>query len=179
MNLQAYAAHRKANGLRGTSHVAVLKAIQTGRLTAPAVKKTDGRWNIDPVLADEQWGENTTTTKLGSAELERSQPRGSAKQSKVPTRAQADAVRVTYQAKLLELKFKEQQGELVSRAAERKRWFEAGRKLRDDLRRLPLLIVGDISQIVGGLTTEQRAEMLIFLERQVVTVLEEVSKGGT
>jgi len=39
MNLQAYAAHRKAMGLRGTSHVAVLKAIDSGRLHEPAVRK--------------------------------------------------------------------------------------------------------------------------------------------
>ena len=59
MNLQAYAAHRKAKGLRGTSHVAVLQAIQTGRLTDPAVRKISNRWVIDPTLADLQWVSNT------------------------------------------------------------------------------------------------------------------------
>ena len=39
MNLQQYANHRKALGLRGTSHVAVLKAIQAGRLAPPAVTR--------------------------------------------------------------------------------------------------------------------------------------------
>ena len=59
MNLQGYAAHRKARGLRGTSHVAVLQAIQSGRLTEPAVRKIDGRWHIDASLADAQWAGNT------------------------------------------------------------------------------------------------------------------------
>jgi hypothetical protein len=59
MNLQAYAAHRKAMGLRGTSHVAVLKAIDSGRLHEPAVRKEGKNWVIDPVLADGQWADNT------------------------------------------------------------------------------------------------------------------------
>ena len=33
MNLQQYANHRKALGLRGTSHVAVLKAIERSMLS--------------------------------------------------------------------------------------------------------------------------------------------------
>ena len=82
------------------------------------------------------------------------------------------------QAKLLELNLKERQGQLVSRQAERKRWYEAGRKLRDDLRRLPLMIVGDMAQIMGGLTSEQRAELLILMERQIVAILKEATDRG-
>ena len=59
MNLKTYAQHRKTLGLRGSTHVAVLKAINTGRLSHPAVQQIDGRWQIEPELADEQWANNT------------------------------------------------------------------------------------------------------------------------
>jgi hypothetical protein len=59
VNLQAYARHRKERGLRGASHVAVLKAIDSGRLHEPAVRKEGKNWVIDPVLADGQWADNT------------------------------------------------------------------------------------------------------------------------
>jgi hypothetical protein len=62
VNLQAYAAHRKRQGLRGQTHVAVIKAIDSGRLTEPAVRKAGNRWHIDPALADAQWADNTNAT---------------------------------------------------------------------------------------------------------------------
>ena len=61
MNLQAYANYRKANGLQGATHVSVLRAIQAGRLTPPAAVQKDGKWHIDPELADRQWLENTSS----------------------------------------------------------------------------------------------------------------------
>ena len=66
MNLQAYANHRKALGLRGTSHVAVLKAIERGRLMAPAVERQGRSWEIDPELADQQWADTTHPAERGS-----------------------------------------------------------------------------------------------------------------
>ena len=61
MNLQAYAQHRRDNGLRGATHVAVLQAIRDGRLTEPAAVFDGKRWRIDPALADQQWLANTST----------------------------------------------------------------------------------------------------------------------
>lgn len=66
MNLQAYANHRKAQGLRGTSHVAVLKAIERGRLMAPAVERKGHGWEINPELADQQWADTTHPAERGS-----------------------------------------------------------------------------------------------------------------
>lgn len=70
MNLQAYANHRKAMGLRGQSHVAVLNAINDGRLTPPAVERHGRSWVINAELADEQWAARTDLTGGGEA-LER------------------------------------------------------------------------------------------------------------
>jgi hypothetical protein len=66
MNLQAYANHRKALGLRGTSHVAVLKAIERGRLMAPAVERQGRGWEINAELADQQWADTTHPAERGS-----------------------------------------------------------------------------------------------------------------
>jgi phage terminase Nu1 subunit (DNA packaging protein) len=66
VNLQAYANHRKALGLRGTSHVAVLKAIERGRLMAPAVERKGRGWEINPELADQQWADTTHPAERGS-----------------------------------------------------------------------------------------------------------------
>lgn len=51
LSIRAYARHR------GVSHVAVKKAIDTGRITP----LPDG--TIDPVAADAQWAANTTPTR--------------------------------------------------------------------------------------------------------------------
>lgn len=51
LSIRAYARHR------GVSHVAVKKAIDTGRITP----LPDG--TIDPVAADAQWTANTTPTR--------------------------------------------------------------------------------------------------------------------
>ena len=66
MNLQQYANHRKALGLRGTSHVAVLKAIQAGRLAPPAVTRKGRGWEINAELADQQWADATDPKERGA-----------------------------------------------------------------------------------------------------------------
>ncbi len=55
LSIPAYARHR------GVSHVAVKKAIDTGRIT----QLPDG--TIDPVAADAQWAANTTPTRRSVA----------------------------------------------------------------------------------------------------------------
>ena len=68
LSIRAYARHR------GVSHVAVKKAIDTGRITP----LPDG--TIDPVAADAQWAANTTPTRRSVA----------AKPSEVPQAPAAD-----------------------------------------------------------------------------------------
>ena len=66
MNLQQYADHRKTLGLRGTTHVSVLRAIKAGRLQPPAVKRQGKGWEIDPSMADEQWAQATDPAPRGT-----------------------------------------------------------------------------------------------------------------
>jgi hypothetical protein len=84
LSIRAYARHR------GVSHVAVKKAIDTGRITP----LPDG--TIDPVVADAQWAANTTPTRRSVAEApsEKPAPQVSAPAREIP-QASAKAVRDT------------------------------------------------------------------------------------
>jgi hypothetical protein len=62
LSIRAYARHR------GVSHVAVKKAIDTGRITP----LPDG--TIDPVAADAQWAANTTPTRRSVADVASDKP---------------------------------------------------------------------------------------------------------
>ncbi|KPQ06188.1 MAG: hypothetical protein HLUCCA12_12120 [Rhodobacteraceae bacterium HLUCCA12] len=62
LSIRGYAQHRAAQGLPGTSHTAVRKAIASGRITP----ESDG--TIDPVLADAQWAGQTDPAMQRGAE---------------------------------------------------------------------------------------------------------------
>jgi hypothetical protein len=66
LSIRAYARHR------GVSHVAVKKAIDTGRITP----LPDG--TIDPVAADAQWAANTTPTRRSASATAKAVPQESA-----------------------------------------------------------------------------------------------------
>jgi hypothetical protein len=163
---------------RGVTGRAVRKAIADGRIVKGAVQAGKRRWQIDPEIADQEWQRNTSPAKQRGAaaerarELERQQPGGPDVLAKAPSHAQAQALRTLYQAKLLELDLKERQGLLVPKADVERVWFEEGRRVRDSLRRTPQLMIGDIARAAGGLTPEQRAEVLLVLERHLVKALE-------
>ena len=82
LSIRAYARHR------GVSHVAVKKAIDTGRITP----LPDG--TIDPVVADAQWAANTTPTRRSVADVasDKPAPQVSAPAREIP-RASAKVVR--------------------------------------------------------------------------------------
>ena len=84
LSIRAYARHR------GVSHVAVKKAIDTGRITP----LPDG--TIDPAVADAQWAANTTPTRrsVADATSDKPAPQVSAPARDIP-QASAKAVRDT------------------------------------------------------------------------------------
>jgi len=75
VNLQQYADHRQALGLRGATHVSVLRAIKAGRLQPPAVERQGKGWEIDPTLADEQWAQATDPAPRGTNAGQDQKPR--------------------------------------------------------------------------------------------------------
>lgn len=148
MNLQAYANHRKTLGLRGTSHVAVLNAINDGRLSEPAVQRQGRSWVINPDLADEQWASRTDPSERGAMGIyaprttERkpvatatADPPAAVKGG--PPLAVSKQVKAAYEAKLAELDYKERSGEMVNMQDVRKEAARLARQVRDLLLIIP------------------------------------------
>lgn len=162
---------------RGISPQAVRKAIREGRLRQ-AVTFEGRNARIDADAADAEWTRNTSSSKQRTAEqinagkAAAAAASTTAPRSGIPSQAQAMAMRTAYQAKLLELDFKQRQGELVNAADMDRQRFESGRRVRDAILRLGPLMVGEIAKAAGGLTPEQRAEVLLVIERHHVKALE-------
>lgn len=139
MNLQGYADHRKAKGLRGSTHVAVLNAINDGRISAPAVRRDGRRWIIDAALADQQWGDRTEPNAKGGplppavpvqapSSVSADQPvKG------LPALAVSKAVRAAYDAKLTQLQYQRESEELISALDVKAQAFALARAVRDKL----------------------------------------------
>lgn len=177
MNLEAYAKHRKARGLRGTSHVAVLKAINDGRLTAPAVQRNGRSWIIDADLADQQWASRTDPSPVGNspeAALPRAVSKSAAEQhipppdpsaKGLPALSVSKAVRAAYDAKLAQLQFQKETEELVPSRQVRDEAFNLARGLRDGLMRVAdrvaptLAATADARQVHHLLTEEIRVAL--------------------
>ena len=145
MNLQQYANHRKALGLRGTSHVAVRDACIDGRLTLPAVRREGRSWIIDADLADEQWATRTDPSEKGAmgggtarpigvtsaTTATADQPPAAAKGG--PSLAISKQVKAAYEAKLTELDYKERSGEMGATREMKAEAFACARAVRDAL----------------------------------------------
>ena len=149
MNLQAYANHRKTLGLRGTSHVAVLNAINDGRLSEPAVQRQGRSWVINPELADEQWASRTDPSERGAMGIYAPRATGPKPAATVtaepppaavkggPPLAVSKQVKAAYEAKLAELDYKERSGEMVNLQDVRKEAARLARQVRDLLLIIP------------------------------------------
>jgi hypothetical protein len=155
LSIRAYARHR------GVSHVAVKKAIDTGRITA----LPDG--TIDPDAADAQWAQNTLqprraaaqekvgTTKARPAPAEATLPRDAADASTAPVSAggtsllQARTVNEVLKAKLNNLELAHRKKELVDRAQAVAHVFKLARIERDAWLNWPARISGQMASALG------------------------------
>ena len=135
LSIAAYARHR------GVSHVAVLKAIKSGRIE----KETDG--TIDAAKADAAWSRNTnkaqqrpprseppvTIQASAPAETHLSPPIVNSG----PSYAQSRAVKEAYHARLAKLSYEEKSGSLIKIDAVKVSWFNILRVMRDRVLNLP------------------------------------------
>ena len=167
LSIRAYARHR------GVSHVAVKKAIDTGRITP----LPDG--TIDPVVADAQWAANTTPTRRSVADVTRdkttpqvSAPAREAPQAfarppretaESPTPAlssggtsllQARTVNEVVKAQTNKVRLAQLKGELVDRAQAVAHVFKLARAERDAWLNWPARIS---AQMAAGLGVEPHA----------------------
>ena len=161
LSIRAYARHR------GVSHVAVKKAIDTGRITA----LPDG--TIDPDAADAQWAQNTlqprraaapekvSTTKArpatapATATAEAIPQRDAADASTAPMSAggtsllQARTVNEVLKAKLNNLELAHRKKELVDRAQAVAHVFKLARIERDAWLNWPARVSGQMASTLG------------------------------
>ncbi len=136
LSIAAYARHR------GCSHVAVLKAIKSGRI----VKEADG--TIDPDKADTDWERNTNQAQQrkeqpsppppkAQASVAVSSSSSDAPMGGGPNYAQSRAVKEAYHARLAKLSFEEKSGALVRTDNVKVAWFNILRVMRDRLLNFP------------------------------------------
>ncbi|MGL5882459.1 hypothetical protein [Synechococcus elongatus] len=156
--------------MRNVSHKGVLEAIQSGRL--PSAVKVGQRWEIDPAQADREWSQNTNVNHHKSKA-----PRVVAEpeDSSLPGLNESKAEREYYLAKLAQLDYEERAGQLVSAEDVRVTWFSHARRVRDAILNVPIRIVDEVRAIAGELDENQRHEILLCLQRELVQALEELA----
>lgn len=191
LSIRGYARHRKDLGLPGGTHAAVRKAIATGRLDA-AVRIREGKPRIDANAADLEWASRTDPVQSRNPEqagdptqgrpfggLEGS-PRDDARASDEPdiaeTARKAQAVRLTFQAKIAELEYRERARELVKAEEVRHVTTRAARKVRDRLRSIP----DRLASRIAAETDPHRCRLLLQAEidRSLQDLLEDFRRDG-
>lgn len=165
LSIRAYARHR------GVSHVAVKKAIDTGRITP----LPDG--TIDPVVADAQWAANTTPTRRSVTAEARETPQVSVSAREIPQASvkvvrdapepptpalssggtsllQARTVNEVVKAQTNKVRLARLKGELVDRSQAVAHVFKLARAERDAWLNWPARIS---SQMAAGLGVDPHA----------------------
>ena len=157
LSIRAYARHR------GVSHVAVKKAIDTGRITP----LSDG--TIDPDTADAQWTQNTlqprkaaqaavaSSTKARTAPgvnqpappREPPEPSAPALSAGGTSLLQARTVNEVLKAKLKQVELAEKKDELVDRAKAVAHVFKLARNERDAWLNWPARMSGQMASQLG------------------------------
>ena len=173
---------------RGVSDRAVRKAIDSGRLVK-SVSRRGNRWQIDPEIADLEWDRNTAPQMVrGAAQINNGKARArgeDAPEADAPmvpgagkgqaTYASAKAAAEGYRAMLLKLDYQERDGSLVRKADVERQLFEVAKEVKDAVLRLGPLMIGEIAKAAGGLTPEQRQDVLMIIEQHQAKALETLS----
>lgn len=187
---------------KNVSPQAVRKAIKTGRLERSAqlektkAKGTTGRpgWVIDPEIAEIEWERNTEPGRVRSAaQINAGKARARGEDVEPPgpmappdppgnrgtagTYNSAKAAAEGYKAMLLKLDYEERTGKLVSAEDMKRIRFESGRRVRDAVLRIGPQMIGEIAKAAGGMTPDQRADVLLVIERHLVGALEALADG--
>lgn len=140
ISIRAYARHR------GVSHVAVLRAIEYGRIT----RNPDG--TIDPEKADEEWERNTVPSKSMVKKISQSIDKQSDDRS-LPSSSssylQARAINEAVKAQTNKLRLAKLKGELVDRANAIAHVFRLARAERDAWLNWPTRVSQTIAAELG------------------------------
>lgn len=186
MGLREYARHADV------SHTAVQKAIREGRLSRSVSRDDRGRPKIDAALADEEWQRGTSASHPSARNAEQrinySRPgtpkmppdgKPTPEDRAYPSYAQSRAVKEGYLAQLAKLDFDERSGRLVRVDDVKVRAFQVARRVRDALLNVPIRVVDEIAAIAGELSAEQRHDILLTMQREIIQALEELDDDRT
>ena len=159
LSLRAYARHRKAQGLDGTTLSAVQKAITDERITTI---NDGGRWaKIDPAAADADWAANTGERR------DHQGVEATARGPKPGTAAAERAAGEKVKRELLELDLERKRGETVNAGDVEAHAFKRGRELRDRILNVPARICAQLAAL-----TDSR-EVEVLLDTELRTALQE------
>ncbi|MBI5885296.1 MAG: hypothetical protein HZB85_01780 [Deltaproteobacteria bacterium] len=159
---------------RGVSHVAVIKAVKTGRIS----KTPDGF--IDPEKADQDWAANTDPSKplnsvSGNPKHRKTQgsPKipgadvdaaSTASAGGVPPYLQSRAIREAYEARLSKLDYEVRTGKLVSADEVKVIAFNTGRMARDKLMNMP----DRLAPLLAGISDGHEIHRLLSAEIRLI-----------
>jgi hypothetical protein len=190
--MRAYALHRKESGLPGQSHGAVRKAIDRETLVESVSYNARNKVSIDFEVADREWANRTDPAQVREPGVAKGRfsdgedrtgqgglfpdmrpPADPADQNKGPSLKTAQAVKLSFQARLTQLDFEERSGKLCQVDRVKVEAFRTARLVRDKV-----LNVAD--RIGAPLAAETDAhacrEMLI---RELNVALEELAEAGS
>ena len=91
--------------------------------------------------------------------------------------AQARAVREMYAARLTQLEFEERSGLLCKVEDVKLSAFKSARLTRDAMLNIPARVVNEITALIGGLEADKSHEILLILQREIHSALEQ--EAGT
>ena len=144
----------------GVSQQAVSKAVKAGRLVASVLPNG----TIDPALGPQEW------KRISPADDRPTGLPGSEDGASIGKSASiAKALKMSYEAKLVELEYKRKSGELVPRAEVEAALDAMARRLRDYL----LSVAGRVSPLVFGAPSLEDVHRLI--EREMNQACDEIS----
>lgn len=159
---------------RGVSHVAVLKALDTGRIP----RRKDGK--VDSRVADRAWAANTDLRKPRNSVTGRTRAarddfdaplrRGPEEQLVVRGLAAAQALRARAEARIAQLRYEQMAGLLIPKADVRAQIFSASRRLQEQL----YLLEDRLAPVLAGTTSIEDCRAAI--RREVQQVLLEIRR---
>jgi phage terminase Nu1 subunit (DNA packaging protein) len=130
MGVREYARHRDI------SHVAVLGAIRTGRLSTSVTRNEKGKPMIDSEKADKEWQPGIREL-FKDAERSLELDENGEKKAHVKKFANARADREGYKAKIARLEYREAAGKLVNAEVVKREWVAIGSRIRTKLLGVP------------------------------------------
>lgn len=160
----------------GVTNQAVVYAIKKGKV--PSAKKVKGVWQLNRVKAKKEWDANTDPIASAKGKKLRVSKKKEKAIDKAEvfepktfeglTLADADRQDKVYKARMSQLKYLKESGELVSIADVKREAFEIARKVRDALMSIPARVSHELAVETDPHTLE------LQLQKELTDVLDKL-----